>query len=201
MEKAAMKDVIREKAVEVFSEKGFHGATIREIAKRASCSLPMLYYYYNNKNDLFEEVAYTEFCLMIERLNASIQSDGSLADIYFQAVKQRMALNRYDKGLYQLSMKVWLGFDGSEAVREKIKKWENDRLERTKGILAKACPDPSRLSVFSTIMVRVIENMVEKIILLDERISDEEIKQEIAYMLSSVSCQQPLPEAMAKGKE
>ncbi len=186
MEKTNIKETIKMKAVEIFSEKGFHGTTIREIAKRAECSLPMLYYYYNNKNSLFEEVAYNEFILLIERLNASITQNVPLADIYYQAVKQRMELNAYDKGVYKLSMKVWLGFDGSREVRDKLVEWENDRLERTKLILAKACSDPELLPVFSSIMVRIIENMIEKVVLLDEQIADEEIKKEIDFMMESV---------------
>ncbi len=186
MEKPDIKETIKKKAVEIFSEKGFHGTTIREIAKESECSVPMLYYYYNNKNSLFEEVSYNEFILLIERLNASIILNVPLADIYYQAVKQRMELNDYDKGVYKLSMKVWLGFDGSKEVRDKIVKWENERLERTKRILAKACDDPEVLPVFSSIMVRILENMMEKIILLDEKISDEEIKKEIDFMMNSV---------------
>jgi AcrR family transcriptional regulator len=186
MEKVNIKETIKKKAVEIFSEKGFHGSTIREIAKGAECSLPMLYYYYNNKNDLFEEVAFNEFVLLIERLNTSIKLNVPLADIYYQAVKQRKELNPYDKGVYKLSMKAWLGFDGSIEVRDKLMKWENDRLERTKKILSKACSDPETLSVFSNIMVRIIENMIEKIVLLDEKISDEEIKKEIDFMMESV---------------
>ena len=186
MEKSNIKETIKEKAVKIFSEKGFHGTSIREIAKASECSLPMLYYYYNSKNDLFEEVAYQEFILLIERLNASVILDAPLEDIYYQAIKQRMDLNTYDKGVYKLSMKVWLGFDGSKEVRDKLMKWENDRLDRTKRILSKVCSDPETLPVFSSIMVRIIENMIEKIILLDEVILDEEIKKEIDFMMESV---------------
>ena len=186
MEKQNIKETIKKKAVEIFSEKGFHGTSVREIAKASQCSLPMLYYYYNNKNDLFEEVAYNEFILLIERLNTSITLGVPLIDIYYQAIKQRMELNPYDKGVYKLSLKVWLGFDGSKEVRDKLMKWENERLNRNKKILAKACPNIEILSVFSSIMIRIIENMIEKIILLDEVISDEEIKKELYFMLESV---------------
>lgn len=181
-----IKEAIKRNAVEIFSEKGFHGTSIRDIAKASECSLPMLYYYYNNKNDLFEEVAYNEFIILIERLNASIAPGDSLGDIYYQAIKQRIELNPYDKGIYKLSLKVWLGFDGSKEVRDKLMKWEIDRLERTKKILRGACPNEEILDVVSNIMVRMIENMIEKIILLDEVISDEQIKKEIDYILDSV---------------
>ncbi|MDD2421260.1 MAG: TetR/AcrR family transcriptional regulator [Heliobacteriaceae bacterium] len=186
MEKQNIKETIKKKAVELFSEKGFHGTSIREIAKASQCSLPMLYYYYNNKNDLFEEVAYHEFILLIERLNASITLGVPLLDIYYQAIKQRLELNPYDKGVYKLALKVWLGFDGSIEVRDKLMKWENERLERTKEILGKACSDPELLPVFSNIMVRIMENMIARIVLLDEIIPDEEIKKEFNFMLESV---------------
>lgn len=186
MEKINIKETIKQKAVEIFSEKGFHGTSIREIAKAAECSLPMLYYYYTSKNDLFEEVAYQEFIKLIERLNSEITLGVPLEDIYFQAIKQRLGLNAYDKGLMKLSMKAWLGFDGSREVREKLLSWEKERGERTRAILAKACSNPDVLPVFSNIMVRIMENMIEKIVLLDEVIPDEEIKKEIAFMMEAV---------------
>lgn len=194
MENPKIKEAIKIKAVEMFSSKGFHGTSIREIAKAAECSLPMLYYYYNSKNELFEEVAYNEFILLTERLNAAIAVDAPLSDIYFQAVKQRQNLNAYDKGVYNLSMKVWLGFDGSKEVRDKLMEWEKDRQDRTKKIMAKICRDPEILPVFSSLMVRILENMMEKIILLDELIPDDVIKAEIRYMMESVKMLEALKE-------
>lgn len=184
MDKMNIKEKIKEKAVEIFSRNGFHGTSMREIAKESKCSVPMLYYYYNNKNDLFEEVAYNEFILLIDRLNASITLEAPLLDIYIQAMKQRMDLNPYDKGVYKLSMKVWLGFDGSDEVRAKLLKWENERQDRTRRILAKAYPDSEILPVFSNIMVRIIENMIEKVILLDEIIPEAEIKKEFELVMN-----------------
>jgi AcrR family transcriptional regulator len=35
-------------AVEHFNKDGYHGATIRNIANEAQCSLPMVYYYYKS---------------------------------------------------------------------------------------------------------------------------------------------------------
>ena len=43
-------------AIEVFSEKGFDGARVDEIAARANINKAMLYYYFNSKEKLFEEL-------------------------------------------------------------------------------------------------------------------------------------------------
>ncbi len=39
-------------AAAVFSEKGYHNASIREIARASGCSLSGLYYYFNSKEEL-----------------------------------------------------------------------------------------------------------------------------------------------------
>jgi len=39
-------------AVELFSERGFHGATIRDVAERAGVSVGLIYQYFGDKEDL-----------------------------------------------------------------------------------------------------------------------------------------------------
>ena len=50
-----MRERIKEVAVEHFDRNGYHGTTIRNIAEDVDCSLPMIYYYYNSKKELFDE--------------------------------------------------------------------------------------------------------------------------------------------------
>jgi AcrR family transcriptional regulator len=170
-------------AVKLFSEKGFHGTSMRELASAASCSLPMLYYYYNNKEDLFYKLAYSEFVLLIEKLNSQVKRGVPLSEIYFEAVKQRKELSAYDKAVYKLAMKVWLGFDGDSKAKNDLLVWENGRLERTKRIFSALCDNEKNLETFSNIIVRIMENMIEKIILFDDEISDDEIKNEIQFLI------------------
>ena len=51
-----LKSTIKRIAVEQFNRNGYHGTTIRTIAKEAECSLPMVYYYFSSKKDLFHEI-------------------------------------------------------------------------------------------------------------------------------------------------
>ncbi|WP_328766566.1 TetR/AcrR family transcriptional regulator [Streptomyces sp. NBC_00286] len=47
------RDAIMDAARDVFAERGYFGASIRDIAKRADMSLSALYYYYSGKAQLF----------------------------------------------------------------------------------------------------------------------------------------------------
>jgi AcrR family transcriptional regulator len=181
---SGIRERILGESVRLFSEKGYHGASMRDISGAAACSLPMLYYYFKSKDELFYAVAYSEFVLLTERLNREIAPDGGIREVYIQALKQRKALNSYDRAVYKLSLKVWLGFDGDTKVRRDLTAWENGRVERTRYILARHITDPAKLEVISSLLSRVLENMMEKILLLDEDIPDEAIRGEIECLMT-----------------
>lgn len=55
-QKDATRERIAKAALEVFQEQGFLGATIEEVAKRASVSRPTVYFHFKDKLDLANEI-------------------------------------------------------------------------------------------------------------------------------------------------
>ena len=70
-----LRDRIKEVAVEHFNANGYHGTTIRNIAKDVNCSLPMIYYYYNNKKKLFDEIIKKDFFNIIKKQASQLKND------------------------------------------------------------------------------------------------------------------------------
>ena len=58
---------VLDSAVALFSEKGYKGASIREIIEHAGVTRPVLYYYFKNKEDLF--------CSLVESSFAELSED------------------------------------------------------------------------------------------------------------------------------
>ncbi|MFN4181905.1 MAG: TetR/AcrR family transcriptional regulator [bacterium] len=50
------KEKILKVATQLFAERGFANVSIRDISEKSNVSLPLIYYYFPNKNRLFEEV-------------------------------------------------------------------------------------------------------------------------------------------------
>lgn len=50
------KNKIIKAAIEIFSKKGFHRATIRDIAAKADVSIGLIYFYFKNKEDILKEI-------------------------------------------------------------------------------------------------------------------------------------------------
>lgn len=182
----SIKARILTESVTLFAERGFHGTSMRDIAKQAACSLPMLYYYYSSKEALFYELAYTAFVQLIERLNAEIPHDLPLEKLYLRAVQQRMTLSPFDKAIYKLALKVWLGFDGDTKVRNDLLIWEQGRMERTLSILTRRGKDSEGIQHSAGLMVRVLEHMIERIILFDEVIPEDVLQVQLGLVIAKI---------------
>ena len=60
-------------AAEVFAEKGYHAASIRDIARSAGVSLSGLYYYFRSKEELLYMVQDRCFCTVLADLESELE--------------------------------------------------------------------------------------------------------------------------------
>lgn len=83
-----IKDTRREEivvsALKVFCEKGYSGATINDIVKKAKCSHGLFYHYFENKKAIFDAVVETRGKNMIDFLEEVIASN----DSYIEKLKK-----------------------------------------------------------------------------------------------------------------
>lgn len=75
-------------ALKLFSEKGYEGTSIREIIERAGVTRPVLYYYFQNKEDLFRRLVEMKFAEFTQQI-AEIQQDISGCHDRLRAIIQR----------------------------------------------------------------------------------------------------------------
>ncbi len=74
------KNVILESALKVFCDKGYDGATINDIVKKAHCSHGLFYHYYANKKDLFNAVLEMRGKNMMDFLDAVLEEQSNYVD-------------------------------------------------------------------------------------------------------------------------
>jgi len=179
-----LRERIKEVAVEHFNTNGYHGTTIRKIAKDVNCSLPMIYYYYQNKKELFDEIIKKDFFNLIKK-QASLLKIDNIVDFYTKFIYGLNSLGKYEKQVYRLGIKVYFSFDGDEELMTLMDEWE-------KGILPRHCQllDPylknveNKTAVVRT-LVHLLETMIEKIIVKNRYLPEDEIREEIAIVLQN----------------
>lgn len=59
-----------ESALSLFSDKGYEGTSIREIIEGAGVTRPVLYYYFENKEDLFRRLVEIKFAELTKNIEA-----------------------------------------------------------------------------------------------------------------------------------
>lgn len=79
-------DALNVAAREIFAERGYHGASIRDIAKRAGLSLSALYYWHSSKQELFAALLEDSIADYFRTCDATLRSAGRTPDQRLAAV-------------------------------------------------------------------------------------------------------------------
>jgi len=170
-----MKEKIAYHSRRLFDIHGFHGTALRDVCKLAGCKMPTLYYYFVNKENLFDEVVCDAFIELLPRLWAQLPQDVSSQEYDIQMVIQKKHITEDEQIIYRLAMKTWLGFDGSEETRRKMMELQQNILANSLKKYSDAV-DSEQRAIFIT---RHVTAVIQRIILLKDNMSDEEIRDEV----------------------
>ncbi len=180
--KKNLRDRIKLVAVEHFNSHGYHGTSIRNIAKDVNCSLPMIYYYYNTKKELFDEIIKKEYFDLLKR-QAALLKTNNIIDFYTKFVYNLNSLSNYDKKVYRLGIKVYLSFDGDEELMEIMDEWEKKILPRHYQILKPNMKNADNGIAIVRTLVHLLETLIENIVVKNRFLSEEDVREEISIVL------------------
>lgn len=149
-------DASLEAAVEAFLEYGYHGSTMRDIARRAGLSVPGVYHHYASKQEMLVTIMNATMDDLLWRCHAALDElDGPVER--FKALTECLALyhtRRRDWGFLGRSELRSLEGEGRIAVREKrieVQSLINREIEagRDAGVFRVANPSEAGRAVVS----------------------------------------------------
>lgn len=79
-----------ETAAQVFAERGYHAATVREIAKRSGANIAAVNYHFGDKLGLYSEVLHHMIAARVEPLQAVLEQNAPPEEILRQVIKTRL---------------------------------------------------------------------------------------------------------------
>ncbi len=182
MDAGDVKSRIKETAVRLFDQNGYHGTTVREIAGEAGCSLPMIYYYYRSKKDLFHEIIERDFFDIVSRQAEKVTARDIVA-LYTEFVYELNHLSSHERKIYRLGVKVYLGFDGDGELMDVMDRWEKTIAARHAKLVLPQLREQENGAVIVRTLIHLLENLIESIVVKNRRIPKNEIRGEIAAVL------------------
>ena len=119
-------------ALNLFSEKGYEGTSIREIIEGAGVTRPVLYYYFENKEDLFRRVFETMFSQLIECIDDAANAEGPSIPRLKAILSAAFALAEENTQLVRLILQVLFAppqqgppLDRGKLIRQRFKTVEH----------------------------------------------------------------------------
>ena len=85
-------------AAEVFAARGFHGASLDEIAETAGSTRGAIYKNFANKEELFFAVRDNDFNLTLQSFSQKLERDGGPLDVAGRGVAARGRRQRHRQG-------------------------------------------------------------------------------------------------------
>ncbi|OPZ89909.1 MAG: Biofilm operon icaADBC HTH-type negative transcriptional regulator IcaR [Firmicutes bacterium ADurb.Bin419] len=170
-----MKEKIAYHARRLFDIHGFHGTALRDVCKLAGCKMPTIYYYYESKEKLFDEVVRVAFEDLVARLWTQLPKDVSYKEYNIQKVIQKKHLTEDELIIYRLAIKTWLRCEGFEECRKKLVEWEQKAYQKAWEEYASIVGSVQ----WAKFIARSITDLIQRIVLLEEDIPDSEIIEEI----------------------
>jgi len=83
---ARTRDSLLEAAEALFIERGFDGVSINDVARRAAARKSLVFYYFRNKQDLFDSVLDRYYTAQAGALVPALNSEGNLRDRIHQGI-------------------------------------------------------------------------------------------------------------------
>lgn len=173
---------IKKAAIEHFNNYGYHGTTIRNIAREVGCSLPMIYYYYKSKKELFNEIITNDYLALLVRLGKKIKKTDAIG-FYTELVNNLNDLSDPDRHLYRLGIKVYMSFDGDEEHIEAMERYEESVYPRHAEILRPHLRDPENCEVIVRTLIHLLDTLIVEIVVKGRTIAREDIEDEISLIL------------------
>lgn len=169
-------------AVDLFANKGYDAVSVREIAEAAKVTKPVIYYYFENKRDLYMNLIREAF-QESNRMYKSIYEDDSPSD-----EKLRQLMRAHFRYCLDYPNRIKVLFDTMEGhsnvtdinlLREDARVNFNIladiiRLGQSNGIFSKDVdPDKITLMFFGTMNTFIMHHFIEKQSYLSDTVADE----------------------------
>jgi AcrR family transcriptional regulator len=126
----AKKVLIKKAAKQLFFHFGLSKTSMEDIARQCKLAKPSIYYYYPNKESIFEEIVVEEASNFISKVSAKIPSDFSAKDKIFFFYKTYFSdLKKYAKKLEHLPETLYENYPHGRPITDKITTFLRANLE------------------------------------------------------------------------
>lgn len=118
--KDAKRTAMMQAAVRVFAEKGYHAATVRDIVAAADVAVGTFYFYFPDKETLFDHLFEETAAFMLQALDQALNSQSAFAARMDAVIRAYVNVAFYEPAVVQLLLVGGMGSLPSLAERRSV---------------------------------------------------------------------------------
>ncbi|MCL5271288.1 MAG: TetR/AcrR family transcriptional regulator [bacterium] len=189
---------IMQAAIELFSRQGYDATPVREIVREAGVTKPVLYYYFKNKDDLFQQVIADLLDNFAGRLQAICDATAGdfkgqlcrIADLYFEGARTQPHVVRFVHSIHFSGLFERL-FDFRSFWREEIEMIISV-FERARGLglIRQDLPAAVMANYFMGVVLHWMMGMVYDV---DKMARDFDAEMIIPLVMEGIAPARPVP--------
>lgn len=100
--KDAKRTAMMQAAVQVFAEKGYHAATVRDVVKAADVAIGTFYFYFPDKETLFVHLYEETADFLLQTIDQAVRSRSDLAQQLSRGIQAYLNIAVYEPAVVQL---------------------------------------------------------------------------------------------------
>ncbi len=100
--KDAKRTAMMQAAVQVFAEKGYHAATVRDIVKQADVAIGTFYFYFPDKETLFVHLYEETADFLLQTIDQAVRSRKDLVQQFSHGIQAYLNIAVYEPAVVQL---------------------------------------------------------------------------------------------------
>ena len=178
-----IKNNIKLAAINLFVNNGYDSTSIRDLAKAANCSLPMLYYYYESKSNLLSEIISDCFIPFINEIYSTSTVYGNALETVLNIFDRIDKLDGLERAYTILAFKVLLGeVRGEEELRKKLIADKNSREFILKKILFKQWADDKNIEVKTRVLFKIMDQTINDMLLMSKKYNKNVVSAELKLL-------------------
>ena len=119
------RDRLLDSALSLFAEKGYEGTSIRELIERAQVTRPVVYYYFEKKEDLFRRLVETWFEELLEDLDRALAKASDYRERLRALMYNAFEYAEREPRVVRLILQVFFSPGLQESHLNRIALWES----------------------------------------------------------------------------
>lgn len=195
----SQQDTILERAVEEFGRNGLERAAISEIARRADVSVGVIYKYYKNKEELFQNCLTHSIAILTEVMEEAVSGEEPLIDACEKLIRACITFSKEHSPYIQMYHAITHTQEGAKEYAEAIESVTAATYTR---LLAKAQQegevrqdlDPALGAMFFDNLLMMLHFSYgcayygERMKLYDSKVSEDELVRQLILFIKGALC-------------